>query len=46
MITAKVFVAFVYAEAASVMSSRLSPYTQHIKKQKMIRQWMSHLKLH
>jgi hypothetical protein len=45
MITAKVFVAFIYAEAASVVSSYHSAYTDHTKKQKVMKEWMTHIKL-
>ena len=37
MIVAKVFTAFIYAEAASVVSSYHSAYTKHTQKKKTIK---------
>jgi hypothetical protein len=45
MITAKVFVAFIYAEAASVVSAYHSAYTEHTQREKVMKQWMNHIKL-
>ena len=45
MITAKVFGAFIIAEAASLVSSYHSAYTKHTQKKKTIKKWMAHVKL-
>ena len=45
MIVAKVFTAFIYAEAASVVSSYHSAYTKHTQKKQKITKWMDHVKM-
>ena len=45
MITAKIFVAFVYAAAASLVSESNAAHTRHMAKETMIQQWLAHVKL-
>ncbi len=45
MISAKIFVAFIYAAAASLVSDLNAAYTRHSQKESTMRAWMSHIKL-
>ena len=45
MIIAKVFTAFIYAEAANVVSSFHSSSTEHVLKKKSVQMWMTHKSL-
>ncbi len=45
MIIAKIFVAFIYAEAATVVASSHAAYTAYINKKALVKQWMQRIKL-
>jgi hypothetical protein len=45
MISAKIFVAFIYAAAASLVSDYTAAYTRHMQKESTMRSWMTHTKL-
>jgi hypothetical protein len=45
MIIAKIFVAFIYAEAATVVASSHAAYTAHINKKALVKQWMERTNL-
>jgi hypothetical protein len=45
MIIAKIFVAFIYAEAATVVASSHADYTAYINKKALVKQWMEHINL-
>ena len=45
MITAKIFVAFIYAAAASLVSDYNAAHTRHMAKESMVQQWLAHGKL-
>jgi hypothetical protein len=42
MILAKIFVAFIYAEAASVVSGFHASYTRHAQRKTTVKEWMEH----
>ena len=45
MIIAKIFVAFIYAESASLVSGANVARNQYEQKKTMVKQWMTHIKL-
>jgi hyperpolarization activated cyclic nucleotide-gated potassium channel 2 len=45
MILAKIFVAFIYAEAATVVANSHAAFTNYINKKALVKQWMQRIKL-
>jgi hyperpolarization activated cyclic nucleotide-gated potassium channel 2 len=45
MIIAKIFVAFIYAEAATVVANSHADFTNYINKKALVKQWMQRIKL-